>query len=146
MTSTPLTGNQSPAAAIGGTGSTTNKSKALNANDFINLMVTQLQHQDPTQPESNDQLLSQMSQIAQLQSSTTLQSSLSSMVLQSQIGSAGNLIGKTIQGLDDQQNNVKGAVTSVRVQDSQVYLQLDNGSQVSMANVTSITPTAAKAA
>lgn len=102
-------------------------------------MVTQLQHQDPTQPESNDQLLAQMSQIAQLQSSTQLQTSLSQMVLQNQISSAGSLIGKSVQGLDDQANQLTGVVTSVRVQQNQVYLQLDNGGQLQMGNVTAIT-------
>ena len=126
----------------------TGKPKQLTSNDFIKLMVTQLQHQDPTQPTSNDQLLSQMSQIAQLQSSTTLQSSLSAMVIQSQIGSAGNLIGKSVQGIDDTSANVKGLVTSVRVQDNQVYLQLEGGQQLQMGNVTSIStpPALAKAA
>ena len=143
---TPSPTSPSAASAIGG--STAKKSKALNANDFINLMVTQLQHQDPTQPTSNDQLLSQMSQIAQLQSSTTLQSSLSAMVMQNQIGSAGNLIGKSVTGMDDQNNTIQGAVTSVRVQDSQVYLQLENGKQLQMGNVTGISspPAVAKAA
>src|SRR5947208_3366892 len=128
-TSTAIQGSLATGSPAAGK---TTKSKSLNANDFINLMVTQLQHQDPTQPTNNDQLLSQMSQIAQLQSSTTMQSSLSAMVLQNQIGSAGNLIGKAVQGMDDQNNTVKGTVTSVRVEDSVVYLQLEGGSQLKM--------------
>src|SRR3954469_24330843 len=84
----------------------------LKAEDFIKMMVTQLQNQDPMEPAKNEQLLAQMSQIGQLQSSTQLQSSLSGMVLQNQIGSAGNLIGKTIEGLDDQNDSVKGIVNS----------------------------------
>ena len=52
---------------------------SLTPNDFINLMVTELQNQDPTQPESSDALLSQMSEIGQLQSSDSLQSTLSGL-------------------------------------------------------------------
>src|SRR5437660_12646764 len=91
------------------------KSKDLTASDFINLMVKQLQNQDPLQPTDSSQLLSQMSQIGQLQSTMNLQSSLQTMVLQNQIGAAGNLIGKAVQGLDPQGNPLQGVVNSVKV-------------------------------
>src|SRR3954462_13233180 len=91
-----------------GSTSTTNKSTtasknnalALKPEDFIKMMVTQLQNQDPTQPVKNEELLAQMSQIGQLQSSTTLTTTLQGLTLQSQIGSAANLIGKTVSGLN----------------------------------------------
>lgn len=106
--------------------------------DFINLMVTQLQQQDPTKPADNSQLLAQMSQIGQLQSANTLTDSLKGMVLQNQIGSAGNLIGKNIQGLDDQNNAIGGVVNSVNVEGNNVYLELDNGNKLALSRVTSI--------
>ena len=118
---------------------TTNNRLTLKPMDFIKLMVTQLQNQDPTQPAGSDQLLSQMSQIGQLQSSTSLQSSLTAMVAQNQIGAAGNLIGKSIQGVDDKGAAVNGVVDSVLVQSGNVYLQLNSGNQVQMGNVTKIT-------
>jgi len=112
----------------------------LTPQNFIQLMVTQLQNQDPTQPTSNEDLLQQMSEIGQLESTTQLQTSLTSMTLQTQIGSSGNLIGKSVAGLDDQNNNVQGVVNSISVQNSQVYLNLDSGSSLQMGNVTSIAP------
>lgn len=129
------TGTQFPSST---STTTAGKSKQLNANDFINLMLTQLQHQDPTQPTNSDQLLSQMSQISQLQSSTQLQTSLTSLVTQSQIGAAGNLIGKTVQGMDSQNNTITGVVNSVRVQKDQVFLELDNSKELALGNVTTI--------
>lgn len=118
----------------------------LKPDDFIKMMVTQLQNQDPTNPTQSDQLLSQMSQIGQLQTNTQLQSSLQSMVTQSQIGSAGNLIGKQVGGLDDAGAAVQGIVNSVKVNTSGVFLQLDNGKELSMAKVSSIAPAPAVAA
>jgi flagellar basal-body rod modification protein FlgD len=120
----------------------------LTPQDFITMMVTQLQNQDPLNPTSDDQLLSQMSEIGQLQSATTLQTSLQSMVLQNQISSAGNLIGKYVQGLDSQGNQQQGVVNSVAVKSDGIYLELDNNQELSMSNVTSITtapPTATTA-
>lgn len=114
------------------------KGLELKASDFIKMMITQLQNQDPTNPAKNEELLAQMSQIGQLQSSTLLQESLQGMVLQNQIGSAGNLIGKNVQGMDDYNNTVRGIVNSVKVQDNSVYLELDNGKRLSLGKVTSI--------
>ena len=47
------------------------KNFELKTEDFIKMMITQLQNQDPMEPAKNEELLAQMSQIGQLQSSTT---------------------------------------------------------------------------
>src|SRR3712207_6353041 len=91
---------QSPSAAQPGTKSTTSNKLQLKTEDFIKMMITQLQQQDPMEPAKNDQLLAQMSQISQLQSSTDLTNSLKGIVQQNQIGSAAALIGKPVQGMD----------------------------------------------
>jgi len=70
----------------------------LTSADFVKMMITQLQNQDPLQPESNDQLMSQMNQIGQLQSNSMMQDTLKGLGLQTQIGSASSLIGKMVEG------------------------------------------------
>lgn len=127
------------AAAMTGTQVKSRKSE-LKTEDFIKMMITQLQNQDPMEPAKNQELLAQMSQIGQLQSSTALQDSLKSMVLQNQIGSAGNLIGKTVAGADALDEPITGIVTSVRVSKDGVFLQLDNGKELPMNGVTTIAP------
>ncbi len=106
--------------------------------DFIKMMVTQLQNQDPMQPASNSELLSQMSQIGQLQSSTDLQTTMKSLTMQSQIGSASSLIGKNVQGLDANNNPISGVVNSVKVDGGNVNLQLDTGMSMGLSQVVSI--------
>lgn len=115
-----------------------NPNSTLTPSDFINLLITQLQNQDPTDPMSNSDMLSQLSQIGQLESSDSLQTTLQGITLQTSIGSAGNLIGKQVQGLDDSGNNATGIVTSVQVQNQQVYLGLDSGDSLQMGNVTQV--------
>lgn len=137
--SSSVTGTQLPSTGQ-------NSNMQLTATDFIKMMVTQLQNQDPTQPASSDQLLAQMSQIGQLQASTALQTSLSGLVMQNQIGAAGNLIGKSVQGMDAQNNTVSGVVNSVRVQQNQVFLELDNSHELPLGNVTNIAPPPAASA
>ena len=120
------------------------KSMELKTEDFIKMMITQLQNQDPLEPAKNQELLAQMSQIGQLQSSTSLQESLKGMVLQNQIGAASGLIGKTVQGLDAQNEPVSGLVNSVRVSPDGVSLELDNGKTLELARVTAIAPSVVK--
>ena len=116
------------------------KKMELKTEDFIKMMITQLQNQDPMEPAKNQELLAQMSQIGQLQSATSLQESLKGMVLQNQIGSASSLIGKTVQGLDSQDDPVTGVVNSVKVADDGVSLELDSGKSLLLSRVTQISP------
>ena len=116
--------------------------KSLKPEDFIKMMVTQLQNQDPLEPTKNDQLLSQMSQIGQLQSSTDLQASLKTLVLQNNLTSAGNMIGKQVRGQDDSGEESTGVVHSVRVQGGAVWLELESGKTLDLSRVTEIAPAA----
>ena len=117
----------------------------LKPSDFIKMMVTELQNQDPTKPASNQELLAQMSQIGQLQSSNTLQTTLQGLSLQGQIGSSANLIGKNVSGLDDNDKPVTGTVTSVRVVSNKAYLELDSGKELDISRVGTVAPATAKA-
>ena len=139
MTTAPVGNGVSPGSQLKG------KNAQLKTEDFIKMMITQLQNQDPMEPAKNDQLLAQMSQIGQLQSATSLQESLKGLVTQNQIGAAAGLIGKTVQGLDDNDDPVTGTVTSVRVEKDSVSLELDNGTKLPLARVTTISPATAGA-
>ena len=132
MTTAPVGNGASPGSQLKG------KNAQLKTEDFIKMMITQLQHQDPLEPAKNQELLAQMSQIGQLQSQTLLQESLQGLVLQQNLGAAGNLIGKVVDGVDDAGEQARGLVTSVRVQDKQVLLELDNGKRLSLGKVTGI--------
>lgn len=114
--------------------------KALKTEDFIKMMITQLQNQDPLEPAKNQELLAQMSQIGQLQSATQLQDALRSLVLQNQIGQAGSMIGKLVEGTNEGNQTVRGVVTAVRVEKDQITLELDSGHSLPMSGVTTIAP------
>jgi flagellar basal-body rod modification protein FlgD len=122
-----------------GTSNGTAGINSLTSSDFLNLMLTQLEQQDPLNPTDSNQMLSQISQISNLQANTAMQTSLSSLTLQQSIGAGGNLIGKSITGVDSSGTTVTGNVTSVQVQNSQVYLGLDSDTNpVPMSSVTNI--------
>jgi flagellar basal-body rod modification protein FlgD len=112
----------------------------LQPQDFMQLMVTQLENQDPTQPVSNEDLLSQMSNIGQLEASTQMTSTMQSMQLQLNLGSSSSLIGKSVTGIDSNNNNASGVVSSVQVAGGNVTLQLDSGDTLPLTGVESIAP------
>ena len=116
------------------------KTKELQTEDFIKMMVTQLQNQDPMKPASNQELMQQMSQISSMQSSSSLQTLLKELSTQNQIGAAGNLIGKMVAGLDEDNEQVEGMVAAVRVEEGQVHLELDSGKRLKLSNVTTVAP------
>lgn len=123
----------------GNSSTVVNPKSQLSSDDFIQMMLTQLQNQDPLSPQDSSALLTQMSQIGQLQSSTELSTSLKSMVTQNQIAAGGNLLGKFVQGQNDNGEPINGLVTAVRVIKDTVTLELDNGKELDMGNLTSIT-------
>jgi len=111
----------------------------LKAEDFIKMMVTQLQNQDPMEPAKNEQLLAQMSQIGQLQTSTQLQDQLGKITMQNSLSAAGGMIGKLVTGKDAVGEDLQGIVTSVKVADGEISLELDSGKQMKMSDVLGIT-------
>jgi flagellar basal-body rod modification protein FlgD len=123
----------------GGAAGSANRFSELSSEEFIQVMITQLQQQDPFKPQDSSALLEQISSIRNIESQISLQDALKGLVFQNQIASAGNLIGKTVLGLDESNNQVEGKVTSVRVADDKVMLELDSGQTLELNRVTAIT-------
>lgn len=139
-------------SAITGASATTTSTaktpkKSLDTSDFMNLLITQLQNQDPTQPMSNQELLQQVTQIGTLQSQNQLSDTMKQLVLQNQIASAAGMIGKGVVGTDANSNPVSGVVTSVKVDNanSTVNLELDSGQTLPLGNVSTVANLASNA-
>ena len=49
------------------TGTTVNPKSIMGKDDFLKLLLTELQHQDPTSPMDSEKILSQTSQLASLE-------------------------------------------------------------------------------
>lgn len=133
------------AGAIGGVASAANGAVhgggfgSLRSEDFIKVMIAELANQDPFQPQDSSALLEQLSSLRNIESQLSLQQQIGNLVLQNQIASAGGMIGKLVAGRDESNDSVAGLVTSVRVQENKVYLELDTGRQLPMHRVMQIT-------
>jgi len=59
---------------------TQNIDSGLGQNAFLQLLVTQLQHQDPLQPQDDTQFLAQLAQFTSLEQLTNINTSLQQLV------------------------------------------------------------------
>lgn len=100
----------------------------LTSEDFLKMMITQLQNQDPLEPTGNEELLNQISQMRSLQSNIELSDSLKSITGSQRLSTAASFIGQsvtgTVQGLDGSAREVTGIVERAFIKDGQGYIGL----------------------
>jgi flagellar basal-body rod modification protein FlgD len=126
------------------TSSTSNTSATGFANlttaDFMQMLIAELQDQDPTQPMSSQDLLGQLATMSQLQSTTDLDTALQANTTNQQLSIGASFIGKTINGTDANGNAVSGVVDQAFLQSGTAYVGVGN-STVPLANITDVAAT-----
>lgn len=87
-------------------------SNVLDRDDFLKILVTQLQHQDPTSPVEDKDFIAQMAQFSSLEQITNMSAGfqkLSSLLASSE---ASQVLGKTVE-IRDGESLVRGVVDKV---------------------------------
>jgi len=110
---------------------------ALTANDFMTMLITELQNQDPTQPISNTELLQQLSQMQALQSNVELNTTLKQFASNQQMTSGAAFLGKIVTGNDSSQNPVTGIADSVFMQNGTLMIGV-GASAIAINNLTGV--------
>lgn len=129
----------SGASSSGGASSTGSQDafQQITPNDFMQMLITQLQNQDPMNPTSSDQILQQISQIDNIQATTTLSTSLNTVAADQGFQTASALIGKTVQGVDAGGNPVSGTVDSASFSNGSATLNVGNQT-MSLSGISSV--------
>jgi flagellar basal-body rod modification protein FlgD len=134
MTTVPAASNSTNTS----TSTSTSASNTLNYNDFLKLMVAQLQNQDPLNPTDSSQFMSQIAQMSTVEQGINTNSKLDQLLVNSNISQASTMIGLTLTGAD----GTTGIIQSVRIDSSGSTAILTNGKQVPIdAGVTISYPT-----
>jgi flagellar basal-body rod modification protein FlgD len=102
----------------------------LDPTTFLSLLVDELKYQNPLDPTSSSDFMSQIAQLSQVEQ-------LQSVSSASQMGEAAGLIGKTVTAHDQSGNAISGVVTGVTNGTSGPLLNVGN-STVSLTNVEQI--------
>jgi flagellar basal-body rod modification protein FlgD len=122
-------GSPAPAASTSETGG------LLQPNEFLTLLVDSLKYQDPLDPTSTSDFLTQLAELSQVQTQQEISST-------GQMSSATALIGQTVGGSDLAGNPLSGVVTGVALTSSGPVLQVGSDS-MELSALTSVgaTPT-----
>jgi len=117
MSAIPQTGgaNFSSAEQAGQIGSSSDGFNDLGTNDFLSLLMEELQNQDPMNPMDNSEMIQQIGLIRDIGATDTLTKTLSNLSNSQELVTASNLIGQSITGLADDNTNVEGVVERVTV-------------------------------
>ncbi len=115
MTSIPGVGSSSPSSSSGG-GLTGNDLSDVDMDEFLGLLITELQNQDPLNPMENADMLNQIGQIREIGSNNQLSETLTSLAIGQELSMASTMIGKKVSALDSNANDVSGVVDRVSVQ------------------------------
>jgi flagellar basal-body rod modification protein FlgD len=121
MTTIPATTGTTGTNAGNGVDPVTGKKKPtsledVDVNQFLQLMIAELTNQDPLNPMDNTQLVQQIGQLREISSNDKLISTLEGVQTGQSLSTAGGLIGKTVNALDDQGDNVTGKVDRVSIE------------------------------
>ncbi len=129
--------SSSSSSSTGSTSQALTGFAALTSQDFMTMLLAELQNQDPTQPVSNSDILNQLSQMESLQSNVELNSTLSSFASSQQISSGASLLGMAVIGTDSSNNPVAGIVDSVAVQNGTLTIGVGSSS-IPIGNLTGV--------
>jgi flagellar basal-body rod modification protein FlgD len=108
-------------------------SKILSQQDFLQLLVTQMQNQNPLEPQSDTQMAAEMAQFTSLQQSSSMSSSLAMI-------QADSLLGSTVNLQVDPKTLANGVVQGVVVKNGTPMI-LVNDSAYNLNQVISVAPT-----
>lgn len=133
-------------SAVGSTDSTTNttttstttKSSSLGKDEFLKLLITQLQNQDPMKPMDDSQFVAQLAQFSSLEQMSNIAAASDSSYKSQATTSALAMIGKTVEWADaDLGVNQTGKVASISFIDGIPKLNVGTSS-VEVSNVVKV--------
>ena len=127
--------------------------QSLDRDAFMQLLVTQLQNQDPLDPTKNEEFVSQLANFSSLEQLQGLNDNIVAMIalnqgnaLLAQLTQSSALIGKTVSYADPVTGaEQSGVVDSVKLTDGLATLTI-GGADVPLASVTEILPDASSEA
>jgi flagellar basal-body rod modification protein FlgD len=107
--------------------------QTLTQKDFLQLLVSQMQNQDPLNPQSDTAMAAQMAQFTSLQQTSAMSSSLAMI-------QANSLLGSTVDLQVDLNTMTTGVVDGVVLQNGTPQIAV-NGMTYNLGQVVSVSPT-----
>ena len=109
------------------TASPAQSQQTVDYNAFLQLLVAQMQNQDPTEPMSDTEYIAQLASFSNVEQSTQINDKLDYLIQMSSVQQAGSLIGRSVTSAD---GLTSGVVSEVRILSDGTVAVLDNGAEV----------------
>jgi flagellar basal-body rod modification protein FlgD len=138
MNSVNAVGTQVPTS----TNSSATSDDTLGPNAFLQLLTTELQNQDPDQPQDATESVTQLAQMSELQYQQQLTNSFSEFQSNFGVMQAASLIGKAAtvntgtssSSSSSSSSTVSGIISSIDVENGQPYFTMTNSSGTTMTD------------
>lgn len=110
----------------------------LGRDQFLTLLVAQLQNQDPLQPIQNEDFIAQLAQFSTLEGIENLNASFSDVLALQNLTQGANLIGRTASYNSPADNSAQtGTIDAYRVNEGNIELMI-NGEPVAVGLVSQL--------
>ena len=127
----------SPSTPLAGATQQLTSGTTLGKDDFLKLLVTQLQHQDPMNPMDDKDFMGQMAQFSSLEQITNLVTATETMGFSSQVTQSVSLIGHQVGFTREDGTTGQGTASSVAIEDGKILITVGS-EQISPGNITSV--------
>jgi flagellar basal-body rod modification protein FlgD len=110
------------------------QSSAINQQDFLKIMMTQLRNQDPLKPMDNQQFLAQLAQFSALELSREQKTNTDTLLAVQSNTQAVELLGRNVEVATDSGSQV-GNVTAISIASGTPALTIVTSAGVTLTNV-----------
>jgi len=125
-TSTAATTN----SASANSGSTANVA-AFDSSGFLQILMAEMQNQDPTQPSDPTQWATQYAQMTGVQQSVLTNQKLDSLLTDQALTQASGAVGRTVQSAD---GSISGKIVAVQLSGGVLQATLDGGQSLQLGD------------
>jgi flagellar basal-body rod modification protein FlgD len=116
-----------------------NPSGELGKNDFLKLMVAQLQAQNPLEPTNDTEYIAELAQFSQLEQTSNIAQSTSQGVAGQQVAQAVSLIGHTVSYTDPTTGaHAEGKVESVEIGSAGPSLTIEGAAGIEPGSISEV--------
>lgn len=103
------------------------RGKEMGKDQFLQLLVTQLTHQDPLKPVEDKEFISQMAQFSALEQMTEVNKNLANLNQRNLSVASFQLLGKEVEGTDSKGKLTRGLVNEIYTSGKETILRTVNG-------------------
>lgn len=125
----PVSGLTSGTSTATTSSSSAGSASSIDYHAFLQLLVAQLQNQDPTSPMDSTAYMSQLASFSQVEQSVASNAKLDSLLSANALQTADLALGRTVTSAD---GSVSGTVASVQITSSGPVATLTNGQSLAL--------------